>query len=113
MPRVEAGLADGRRAVTLDDGLEELDGLRGVRRVADEVSTDFARQVALVRRDDSIEHGPRAADLAHERLLPHLRVPASTRVDPRPAAVRLGREPPRLNMNSRAESSADMNSPLD
>ena len=93
MPRVEAGLADGRCAVTFDDGLEELDGLRGLRLVADEVSTDLARPVALVGRDDSIERGPRAADLAHERLLQHLRVPTSTRVDPRPTAIRLGREP--------------------
>ena len=93
MPRVEAGLADGRCAVSFDDGLEKLDGLRGLRLVADEVSTDLARPVALVCRDDSIERGPRAADLAHERPLQHRRMPTRTRVDPRPAAVRLGREP--------------------
>jgi len=98
VPRVETGLADGRCAVSFDNGLQELDGLRGlqlVRLVQGDAATETAElgRVAIVCGDDSIERSPRAADLAHEGLLEHVRIPTNTRVDPRPAAVRLGRQP--------------------
>ena len=96
MPRVETGLADGRCAVSFDNGLHDLDRLNGLqlRLVQGDAATETAElgRVAIVCGDDSIERSPRAADLAHEGLLEHVRIPTNTRVDPRPAAVRLGRQ---------------------
>jgi len=63
----------------------------GLRLVQEDAATELAWLgcVALVGGDDSIERSPRAADLAHEGLLEHGRLPTCTRIDPRSAAVRL------------------------
>eukprot|EP00964_Phaeocystis_antarctica_P113955 scaffold77932_cov71-Phaeocystis_antarctica.AAC.2 len=92
---VERDDGHGRCALSFDNGLEELDGLSGLCLVQEDAATEFAGlvRVAIVCGDDSIERSPRAADLAHEGLLEHGRLPTCTRVNPRPAAVRLGRKP--------------------